>query len=182
MTAGNGSMSTTTISAASFAWATVSAIDRGDRLADMPDLVRRQRVVDRGQHRRAVAIVHHLARRQRADAALRQIGRGVDREHAGHRARRRGVDAADDAVRDMAAHHHRISLAGQADIVGVMPLAAQQHRVFASAAPAGRSQTSPRAPARPDRCSRPWVTFLVVRHRRADRAAALDGKLDLGYS
>ena len=46
------------------------------------------------------------------------------------RARRRGVDAADDAVRIVAAHDHRIGLARQVDVVGVMALAAQQHRVF----------------------------------------------------
>jgi hypothetical protein len=30
----------------------------------------------------------------------------------------------------MAAHHHGIGLTGQADIVGIAPFAAQQHRVF----------------------------------------------------
>ena len=104
--------------------------DRGDRFADMPDLIRRQHIMRRRQHRLAVAAVHDLARRQRPDPALRQILGGIDREHPRHRARRRGVDAADDAVRHMAAHHHRIGLAGEVDVVGVMALAAQQHRVF----------------------------------------------------
>ena len=103
---------------------------RGDGLADMPHLAGGERIAGRAQHRRAVAIVHDLARRQRADPARRQIGRGVDRQHVGHRARRRGLDAADHAVGIVAAHHHRIGLARQADIVGVTPFAAQQYRVF----------------------------------------------------
>ena len=104
--------------------------DRGDRLADMPYLIRRERVMGRHQHRGAVAVVHDLAGRQRADAALRQLGRGVDCEHTGHLPRRRGVDAADDAVGDVASHHDGIGLAGKVDVVRIMALAAQQHRVF----------------------------------------------------
>ena len=34
------------------------------------------------------------------------------------------------AVRVAAAHHHRVGLAGQADVVGIVALAAQQHRVL----------------------------------------------------
>ena len=104
--------------------------DRRDRLADMPHLIRRQRVMRWGQHRGAVAIVHDLARRQWPDAGLGQLRRGIDRENAGHRPRRRGVDAADHAVREVAPHHHRMGLAWQADVVGVVPFAAQQYRVF----------------------------------------------------
>ncbi len=103
---------------------------RGYRVADMPHLVGRQHRVDRLQHRRAVAVVHDLARRHRDNTARREIGRGVNREDARHRACRRGVDTADYPVRMVAAHHHAIGLAGIADIVGVMALAAQQHGVF----------------------------------------------------
>ena len=52
---------------------------RGDRFADMAHLAGGERVMRRGQHRRAVAVVHDLPRRQAADAAGRQIGRGIDR-------------------------------------------------------------------------------------------------------
>ena len=96
----------------------------------MAHLVGGEHVADRLQHRRAVAVVHDLACRQWTDAAGGQIGRGIDREHPRHRARGGRVDAADDPMRVMAAHHHRIGLARQAHVVGIMPLAAQQHRVF----------------------------------------------------
>ena len=46
VTAGSGSMSTITASAASFACGDGLGDDRGDRLADMADLVGRQRVPD----------------------------------------------------------------------------------------------------------------------------------------
>ena len=88
--------------------------DCGNRLADMPHLVGGKRMVHRAQHRRAVAILHNLARRQRADPARRQIGRGINRQHARHRPRRCGVDAADKAMRIRAAHAspHRPGPAG----------------------------------------------------------------------
>ena len=102
--------------------------DEGDRIADIAHLADRQRFAQRLLHRRAVAIVERHDAFERAVAL--QIGGGIDAEHAGHFARRLGVDGADDAVGVLAAHHHRIGLAGQGDVVGIVPLAAQQHGVF----------------------------------------------------
>jgi len=60
-------------------------------------------------------------------------------EHGDRRARsperavvRRRVDAADDAVRILAAHDRAIGLAGKVDIVGKPALSGHQHRVFAA--------------------------------------------------
>ena len=130
VTTGSGSMSIATASAASFACATRLGDDAGDRIADIAHFVRRQRGAPRLLHRRAVAVVQRHDAFERAVAF--QIGAGIDAEHARHFPRRLGVDGADDAVGVAAAHHHRIGLAGQADVVGIMSLAAQQHRVFAA--------------------------------------------------
>jgi hypothetical protein len=122
-----------------------------NRLADMPHPVRGQRVPRRAQHRGAVAIVHDLARRQRADAAHGQIGRGIDREDARHRSRRPRVDGADDAVRQMAPDHHRLGLARHADVRrhnAPRRAAAPGPR---RAAPADRPQTFLRVPPIRDR-------------------------------
>ena len=105
--------------------------DGGNRLADMADLALRQRIADGAQHRRAVAVVHDLPRRQRADAARLEFGRGVDGEHARHALRLRGVDAADDAVRITAAHDHAIGLARKIDVIGKAAGAGDEHRIFA---------------------------------------------------
>ena len=63
-------------------------------------------------------------------AVVGEIGAGIDPEHARHGARGRGVDALDHAMRDAAAHDHRIGLAGELDVVGVAALAAHQHRIL----------------------------------------------------
>ena len=98
----------------------------GDRIADKAHLVGRQRMARRLLHRRAVAIVERYDAFERAVAGRIEIGAGIDPEHARHGAGRRAVDPANDAVRVAAAHHHRIDLAGQADIVGVAAFAADQ--------------------------------------------------------
>jgi hypothetical protein len=100
----------------------------GDRVADEAHLVGRQRRPRRLLHRRAVAIVERHDAFERAIGA--EIGAGIDAEHPRHGARRRGVDALDHPVGVTAAHHHRIDLARQLDVVGVAAFAAHQDRVF----------------------------------------------------
>ena len=85
--------------------------DESDRIADVAHLVGRQRLAQRLLHRRAVAIVERHDAFERAVAL--QIGAGIDAEHARHFARGFDVDGANDAVGVLAAHHHRIGLAGQ---------------------------------------------------------------------
>ncbi len=91
--------------------------DCGQPLPDMAHLVGGERMAHRAKHRRPVAIVHDLARRQRADPTLGQIRRGIDRQDARHRTRGARVDALDHAMGIGAAQHHRVSLPRQADIV-----------------------------------------------------------------
>jgi hypothetical protein len=59
-----------------------------------------------------------------------KIGGAVDAEHARHAACRLEIERPDDAVRITASHHHGVSLASDAEIVGVAALAAQQGRIL----------------------------------------------------
>jgi hypothetical protein len=102
--------------------------DVGDRIADVAHLAHRQRLAQRLLHGRAVAVVERHDAFERAVAL--EIGGGIDAEHARHLFRSLSVDRPDDAVGVLAPHHHRIGLAGQADVVGIMSPAAQQHGVF----------------------------------------------------
>ncbi len=103
-------------------------VDNG--IADVADLVRGQRAAPGLLHRRAVAIF------ERHDALERtvsfQVGRGIDAEYAGHGPRGVRIDGADYAMGNAAAHHHRISLARQTDVVGITSMTAQQHWIFAA--------------------------------------------------
>ena len=63
-------------------------------------------------------------------AAFEEVMAGEDGEHAGHRLRGRGVDAADDTVRVAAAHHHGIGLPGYVDVVGIAAFPAHELGVF----------------------------------------------------
>ena len=58
------------------------------------------------------------------------IGAGEDAEHAGHRARRIGIDARDARMRMRRAHESREDLAGDAEIVGVAATAGQQPEIL----------------------------------------------------
>ena len=102
--------------------------DAGDRIADIAHLVFGERAAPRLFQRRAVAALERHIAFERAVAL--EVSRGIDREHARHLAGRIGVDGADHPMSVAASHHHRISLAGQADIVGVAAVAAQQHRIL----------------------------------------------------
>ena len=102
--------------------------DEGDRIADEAHLVGGQRRPRRLVHRGAVAVVERHDAFERAVAG--EVGAGIDAEHARHLARGRDVDALDHAVRDAAAHDHRIGLAGELDVVGVAAGSAHQRRVL----------------------------------------------------
>ena len=106
----------------------------GHGIADEAHLVGHQRRAVGLQQRRAVTVLQ----RQSADEGgivglLREIGAGPDPEHARHRLGGRGVDAADHPVRVGGAHHPGIGLTGQAEIVGILALAADQGVVFLAA-------------------------------------------------
>ena len=88
----------------------VSASTTRHRFADETHAIRRQQ--------RPIGLRRGTAvGARKADAAgdrrnIRQIGGGEDRNHTGHRARRRRIDAGDRGVRMMRAHQHRMQHAG----------------------------------------------------------------------
>ncbi len=102
----------------------------GYRLTDIAHLALGERRPRRRLHRRTVALRDVHAALERPETRRFQIGVGEDRQHARHGRRRLGVDAFQDTVRDLAAHHRGIDLARQVDVVGVAPLTAQQRRIF----------------------------------------------------
>ncbi len=104
--------------------------DAGDRIADEADFVGGQRRPRRIADRRAVAVLERQVAFVRAVAG--EIGRRVDRQHPRHGLGCGGIDAADDAMGDVAAHHHRIGLPGAVGVVGVAALAPHQSGVFAA--------------------------------------------------
>ena len=100
----------------------------GDRVADVTHFVAGERRPRRIADRRAIAALERQIAFEPAIGG--KIGRGQDREHARHGLGGGGVDAADDAMRVAAAHHHRIGLARPVDVVGVAALAAHQRRIL----------------------------------------------------
>ena len=104
-----------------------------DRLVvDVDQLHRAQRgrLVDRDHGRDALALVaddavgeRGLVLDERAVLGLRHVGLRVDREHARHRGRRRGVDRDDPARRVRAAQDLAVEHPGQPHVVGVRRLA-----------------------------------------------------------
>ncbi len=98
----------------------------GDGVADEADLVDRERRAERLLHRRAVAVLERRHAFEPAIAGGLQVGAGIDREHAGHRARGRSVDALEHAMGMARPHDRRIGLAGKAQVVGVAALAAHE--------------------------------------------------------
>ena len=127
-TAGKGSMSSATASAASLALRDGFRDHAGDRIADETHFVGGQRRARRVFDRRAVAALERQIAFQPAIGG--KIGAGQNRQHARHGLGGVGIDAADDPVRLARAHHHRIGLVRQVDIVGVAAFAAHQSRVF----------------------------------------------------
>jgi len=66
--------------------------------------------------------LRHRIVRDRTELVGGAIGAGVDAEHAGHCLRRRRVDGEDAGVRVRRAHHHRIGLPRDLEVVGERPL------------------------------------------------------------
>ncbi len=102
----------------------------GHDLAGETHLVLGQRPARRRLHRRAVTLRDVERTHQRTEARLIEIGGRQDREHARHLFGLGQIDALEEAVRVAAAHHHRIGLARQIDVVGVAALAAQKGRIL----------------------------------------------------
>jgi hypothetical protein len=91
----------------------------GDLLALHPDLVGRQ-------HRLGVA----RERRHPCQVVLGEQLAGDDRDHAGERLRRRGVDRIDPGVRQRAAQDRHVQHAGQLDVLDVVAPALQEPGVL----------------------------------------------------
>jgi hypothetical protein len=100
------------------------------RVAHEAHFVSRKRIARRRLHLRAVALRHHHHGLERAVARVVEVLAGPDAEHARHLARLVGVDAFQQAVRHLAAHHHGVDLAIEIDVVAIAALALQQGRVF----------------------------------------------------
>ena len=98
------------------------------RIADEAHFIDGQRKTRRLGHGGAAAPLQRNAKRHRAIAG--QIGCGVDSDHAGHGARGLDIDAAQNPVRLLRAHHGAIDLAGPVDVVGILPASLQQARIL----------------------------------------------------
>ncbi len=104
----------------------------GDRIADEAHLVGRQRRPRWLVHGRAVAVVERHDALECPVAGGGEIGPRIDAEHARHRPRGCRVDRANEPMGVAAAHHHRMGLTGDADIVGKAALAADQLGILAT--------------------------------------------------
>ena len=112
--------------------------DHGDDLAAMTRLLRRHREMRRDERRRAVLVrerdVGGMPRPDRMRYRLQTIGRqvapGQHGEHTGRPCCRCRVDRTNERVRMRRSHHHRISLAGEAEIVAVAAFAGQQPEIL----------------------------------------------------
>ena len=71
--------------------------------------------------------------RDRLEAVGDAVLAGEDAEHARQGARGGGVDGADAGMRVRAAHHHRVGLPLQAEIVGEAPLAGEEAQILLAA-------------------------------------------------
>ena len=71
--------------------------------------------------------------RNRLEAVGANVGAGEHAEHAGHRLGLGGVDADDARVRVRRAHHRRVGLPLDAEVVGEAALAGEQPAVFLAA-------------------------------------------------
>ncbi len=69
------------------------------------------------------------AKRNGRDRAA-DIGGGQDRPYSRHGERGRGIDRAEAAMGDRAAHHHGVPLPGAGEIIEILPAAAQEAKVF----------------------------------------------------
>ena len=111
------------------------------RLADMARLVGRQQMMRPDEHRAAArrAELHvvfgrrHRRVRDRLEPVGANVRAGEHAEHAGHRFGLRGVDAHDARVRVRRAHHRRVGLSVEAEVVGEAALAGEQPLIFLAA-------------------------------------------------
>ena len=110
----------------------------GDGLADMACLVRGQQQMRADEDRAAAGAgeLHvEFGLRQRIvrngfELVGREIGAGEHAEHARHRLRRRSIDRDNARVRIGRAHHDRIGLAVEIEIVGEAAFAGDEPRVL----------------------------------------------------
>jgi len=112
--------------------------DAGDDLADMADFRPNDRLVLRPQDRRSIPVLDaDIGRmrvrdmRQRVETVGLYILGRQHRQHPGHRARLRRIGAAHPGMRVRRAHHDRIGLARQIDIVAIAAAPGQQAQIFA---------------------------------------------------
>ncbi len=104
-----------------------------DRIADMAGFAVGQRRMRRHFHRRAVLGMDHPAADQIADLVVGKLGAGQHGDHARHGGCRFGVDRFYRGVRMRRANEIGESLAGPADVVGVMALAGDEALIFLAA-------------------------------------------------
>ena len=110
----------------------------GDRFADMARLVGGQQQMRADEHRAAAGrgelhVVFGLRQRivrNGLEPIGRAIGAGEDAEHARHRFCPRRIDRDDARMRIRRAHHRRIGLAVESEIVGEAAIAGDEPRIF----------------------------------------------------
>jgi hypothetical protein len=103
--------------------------DHGDGIAHVARAPARERLVRRGEHRRAVRALA-LERHLHGAELVAEIVPGEDGEDAGHLQRRLLVDARDARVRVERAHDDRVSLARQVHVIVEAPLALDEAHVL----------------------------------------------------
>ncbi len=102
-------------------------------VADIAHFFPTQREAVGLQQGRAIAALQRQAAGDRAVIGGRHVGGGPDPEHARHRLGGRCVDASDGAVRMAGTDDPGVGLPGQAEIVGIFALAANQGVIFLAA-------------------------------------------------
>ena len=102
--------------------------DERDGVADIADLVRREKHRAVAAHRRTIVALQR--ERTFGGRVGREIGAGVDRQHAGHGAGFVQFNGRDHAMRMAAAHDDAVQLAFDSDVVGIAAPALHQRRVF----------------------------------------------------
>ena len=106
---------------------------QGDRFADVPDAVARERPARRLIHFRAVGAGDAPQRCHRPDAVGRHVGAGVDGDDAGRGGRGPRVDPVDAGVRVRRAHERAGELAFEPEVGDELSLADEKAQVFAAA-------------------------------------------------
>ena len=97
---------------------------RRHRLADIAHAPAREHGLAVGLERRDAALAEIDGRQ------IRNVGRGPHRHHARQRARGRGIDRHDVAVRMVRAHHAHMKLVGKRNVAGKAAGAPHQRRIL----------------------------------------------------